>query len=207
MPLIRSASEAFDAKTETLELRRDQLAANDVDERRRAARALSGDPAAAPALAARLECEPNPRVRDALFGSLTEIGGAQVAELIAPFIRSDDASLRGGAIDALKRLERDAVVLLDTLMSDADTDVRILVIEVTRAWPSELVIPRLLRVFESEPHVNVCAAAVDVATEVGTEELLGSLGRLRARFVDEPFLVFAVDIACERISGDNARGN
>jgi HEAT repeat protein len=127
--------------------------------------------------------------------------------LIAPFIRSDDASLRGGAIDALKRLETDAVGLLDALMSDPDTDVRILVIEVTRAWPSELVIPRLLRVFESEPHVNVCAAAVDVATEVGTEELLGPLGRLRARFVDEPFLVFAVDIACERISGDDARGN
>jgi hypothetical protein len=29
---------------------------------------------------------------------------------------------------------------------------------------------------------------------------------LRTRFADEPFLAFAVDIACARISGDDARG-
>jgi HEAT repeat protein len=206
MPLIRSASGAPDTKTETHELRRAQLAGNDVDERRRAARALSGDPTAASVLASRLECEPDPRVRDALFGSLADIGGAQAAELIAPFIRNDDASLRGGAIEALKRLESDAVAVLDVLINDPDTDVRILAIEVTRAWPSELAVPRLLQVFEREPHVNVCAAAVDVATEVGTEDLLGALAALRVRFINEPFLLFAIDVACERICGDHARG-
>ena len=206
MPLVKFSSGGLDAKTETLTLRRDQLASNDVDERRRAARALSGDPQAASALAVRLACEAHPRVRDAIFGSLTDIGGAQVAELVASFIRSDDASLRGGAVEALKRLQNDAVDVLDALMNDPDTDVRILAIEVTRAWSSELAVPRLLRIFESEPHVNVCAAAVDVATELGTEELLGGLDRLRARFMDEPFLGFAVETACERISGDDARG-
>jgi hypothetical protein len=95
MSLIRPADATPDAKAETLKLRRDQLTGNDVDERRRAARALSGDPAAASILAARLECEPDPRVRDALFGSLVDIGGTQAAELVAPFIRSGDASLRG----------------------------------------------------------------------------------------------------------------
>jgi HEAT repeat protein len=206
MPLIRSAEVAPDATAETLELRRDRLAAKDVDERRRAARALSGDPASASVLAARLACEPDPRVRDALFGSLIDIGGTQAAELVAPLIRSDDAGLRGGAVEALKRLESDAVAVLDALMSDPDTDVRILAIEITRAWPAELAMPRLRRVFEDEPHVNVCAAAVDVATEVGTEQLLTALDRLRARFGGEPFLAFAINIACDRICGNDARG-
>ena len=206
MPLVRPAAAVPDATEETLQLRRDQLAGNDVDERRRAARALSGDPAAASVLAARLECEPDSRVRDALFGSLVDIGGTQVAELVAPFIRSDDAGLRGGAVEALKRLENQAVSVLDGLMRDPDTDVRILAIEVTRAWPSELANSRLLRVLEHEPHVNVCAAAVDVATEVGTKDLLVALDGVRVRFASEPFLIFAVDIACERICGDDARG-
>ena len=205
MPLIRSAITP-EATAEAPELRRDQLASHDADERRRAARALSGDPAAASVLAERLAEEPDPRVRDALFGSLTDIGGTRAAELLAPFIRSDDAGLRGGAIEALKHLESDAVSVLDALMSDPDTDVRILAIEITRAWPGDLAMPRLRRVFEHEPHVNVCAAAVDVATEVGTNELLAALGGLRVRFASEPFLVFAVDIACDRIHGNNALG-
>jgi HEAT repeat protein len=206
MPLIRSAAITPDAPAEIPELRRDQLAGNDVDERRRAARALSGDPAAASVLAARLAVEPDPRVRDALFGSLIDIGGTRAAQLLAPFIRSDDAGLRGGAIEALKHLGSDAALVLDALMSDPDTDVRILAIEITRAWPSDLAMPRLRRVFEHESHVNVCAAAVDVATEVGTKELLVALDELRVRFGSEPFLVFAVDIACERIHGTDARG-
>ena len=206
MPLIRSVANTPDATAETLELRRDQLAGNDVDERRRAARALSGDPAAASVLADRLSCEPDPRVRDALFGSLIDIGGTLVAQLLAPFIRSDDAGLRGGAIEALKHLVSDAALVLDVLMSDPDTDVRILAIEITRAWPSDLAMPRLRRVFEQESHVNVCAAAVDVATEVGTKELLVALEGLRVRFASEPFLVFAVDIACDRIHGNDPRG-
>jgi len=48
--------------------------------------------------------------------------------------------------------------------------------------------------------VNVCAAAVDVATENGTATLLPALAAARQRFADEPFLVFAVDIARARIA-------
>lgn len=198
MPLIRSAAVVADATTENAGSHRDRLAGDDIDERRRAARALAADPAAAPVLAARLACEPDPRVRDALFGSLVDIGGTQAAELVAPFIRSEDAGLRSGAVEALKRLESHAVSVVDELMNDPDTDVRILVIEITRVWPAELAMPRLRRVFELEPHVNVCAAAVDVATEVGTEDLLVALDRLRTRFASEAFLNFAIDVACER---------
>jgi HEAT repeat protein len=200
MPLIRAARETPETtRTEPAAPWQERLASPDPDERRRAARALSTDPATASALADRLEREPELVVRDALFASLVVIGGSQVASLVAPLLRSEDAGLRGGAIEALKRLGEAAVTALDGLLDDSDPDVRILAIEVTRVWPAELANPRLKRVFDDDPHVNVCGAAVDVATELGTDELLGSLAELRNRFANDQFLVFAVDIACSRI--------
>jgi HEAT repeat protein len=121
-------------------------------------------------------------------------------------IRSSDAALRGGAVEALKNLGDEAVPVLDELLGDPDADVRLLAIEVTRAWSTAVALPRLRRIIETDQHVNVCAAAVDVATEVGTEELLAPLTTLHVRFADEPFLTFAIDIARDRIRRDHARG-
>jgi HEAT repeat protein len=202
MPLIRPSTDTTDAAAPALlTQRRVPPAESEIDRRRHAARNLSHDPAALANIATLLESEPDPRVRDALFSSIVDIGGMSAAELLARLLRSEDAGLRGAAIESLKRLDTDAVIVLDGLLSDPDTDVRILAVEVTRAWPRDLAAPRLRRVFEREPHVNVCAAAVDVATEVGTEELLPDLGALRARFADQPFLGFAIDVACDRIRG------
>lgn len=194
-----AAAPAPPAPTESTDRLFELLAGDDVAERRHAARALSRDPGAAPALAARLEHERDPFVRDAVFGSLVKIGGVQTAGLVGALLRSEDAALRGGAVEALKQMRDDAVPLLDTLLSDSDPDIRILVVEVTRAWPGPIAIPRLLRVIENDPHVNVCGAAVDVVTEVGTKELLPALAALRARFASDQFLIFAVDVACSRI--------
>jgi HEAT repeat protein len=176
------------------------LTEGDVAERRHAARALSRDPDAALVLAARLEHESDKGVRDALFGSLGKIGGMQTAGLVAGLLRSEDAGLRGGAVETLKQMRDDAVPVLDTLLSDSDPDTRILVVEVIRAWPGPTAVPRLLRVIETDPHVNVCGAAVDVITEAGTKDLLPALAALRARFAGDQFLVFAVDVACSRIN-------
>jgi HEAT repeat protein len=206
MPLIRTAVAASGTLlAEQIEPRVDPSAANDATARRRAALALSGDPGAASTLAARLDSERDPGVREALFNSLVAIGGTRTAEVLARLLRHADAGLRGGAIEALKQLGDDAVPALDILLGDADPDVRLLAVEVTRAWPCALAVPRLARIIESDPHVNVCGAAVDVATEVGTGELVPALARLRARFPREAFLLFAVDIACARIDGNDGR--
>jgi len=201
MPLIRDDRVSLPPRERLL----DQLAGADIGKRRLAALALSADRDAAPALAASLEIELEPGVRDALFRSLVTIGGPPAAKLVQRLLRSDDAGLRGGAIEALKRLGEDAVPVLDILLDDPDSDVRLLAIEVTRAWPSALAMPRLLNIIEQDPHVNVCSAAVDVATEVGTGDLLPALAALRARFADNPFLVFAIGVACSRIDDDSDR--
>jgi HEAT repeat protein len=176
-----------------------RLGAPGAAERRAAARALAGDAAAAASLAARLADETEPSVRKALFGALVEVGDALAAELIAPLLRAEDAALRGGAVEALKSLQSAAVEILDRLLDDPDPDTRILAVEVIRAWPSDLATPRLRHIFANDRHVNVCAASVDVATEVGTTALLVPLADLRARCAADSFLVFAIDVACDRI--------
>jgi hypothetical protein len=65
-----------------------------------------------------------------------------------------------------------------------------------------LAVPRLLRVIEGDVHVNVCAAAVDVAAELGTPALLAPLAGLRLRFEGAQFLVFAAEIARARIGAE-----
>jgi HEAT repeat protein len=144
-------------------------------------------------------------VREALFSSLADIGGPGVAGLVAPLLRNDDAALRGGAVETLKRLDAAAAAVLDALLDDADPDIRLLAIEVTRSWPSARAAPRLLRILAHDAHVNVCAAAVDVATEVGDGALLAALAALPDRFPDQPFLRFAVTVARARISAADAR--
>jgi|HubBroStandDraft_1064217.scaffolds.fasta_scaffold00239_13 hypothetical protein len=199
MPLVRSAAPSPAAPApESREQLSDLLVGSDAGERRRAARSLSLQPDAAALLAARLAVEADPSVREALFAGLVAIGGTPAATLVAPLLGSEDAALRNGAVEALKTLMEAGAAAVDGLLGDPDPDVRLMAIEVTRAWPVALAIPRLLRVIESDPHVNVCGAAVDVATGVGADELNSALAGLRARFADEPFLGFAIDIACSR---------
>ena len=212
MPLVRAAITIPEPATQSRETLLARLDGTDANARFRAARALACDPGARDpgtlaALAARLDEEPDAAVRDALFASLSDIGGAEAAGLVAQLLHSADAGLRGGAIEALKRMdEDDAEAALDLLLDDSDADIRLLAVEVLRAWSGARAAPHLQRIVEEETQVNVCGAAIDVATEVGTEALIPPLQRLAARFGDDPFLSFAAGIACDRIRADARRG-
>jgi len=209
MPLIRATQSAPPPAPppQSRDVLLTHLTAAAASDRRRAAHALAGDHEAAAALAARLEEEPEPAVRLALFAALIATGGAVVAELIAALVHRDDAALRGGAIEALKAFQPPPHAALDRLLENPDPDVRLLAIEVTRAWPAELATPRLRRIIEDDPHINVCAAAVDVAAELGTAELIAPLAALRTRFAADAFLGFAVDVASARIADIDRQDN
>ena len=56
-----------------------------------------------------------------------------------------------------------------------------------------------VEILATESQANVCAAAVEVLAEVGGPELLPALAECAARFPDDPFLAFAVQVASERI--------
>lgn len=176
-----------------------QLDSEAADARRGAAIALGhheaedgADQRILAALAAHLLTEPDRFVREAIFTAFANIGGGDAACLLGPFLRADDAGLRNGAAETLRRLHDDAVPVVDRLLQDADADVRALAIEAMRGWPPELAAPRLHALLTRETHVNVMGAALDVAATAGDATLLPALAAAQARFAGEGFVAFAI---------------
>ncbi len=178
------------------------LSSDDARARRNAARELADHPQAAMALCDRLEHERGPSVRAVLFTSLIRLQSPDVAGRLAMHLRSDDAQLRNGAIEALQEMPDAIAPHLSDLLNDDDSDVRIFAVNILGALRFEEA-PRLLtEVLRKESHINVCAAAVDALAEVGGMEAIEALEELRARFADDAFIVFAVDTAIRRIRAD-----
>jgi HEAT repeat protein len=176
-----------------------QLRTGGPDERRSAARALADSPDGTNTLRDALKTETDPRVREAIFTSLVRIGGQESVDAVVPFIRSDDARLRTGALDALRAMIGAVAPMLPALLSDPDPDVRLLACDLTRELPSAEATELLCGVLAGEAEANVCAAAVDVLLEIGEAEALPFLEACAARFGDDGFLTFAVTTAMERI--------
>ncbi len=176
-----------------------QLKTGDTEQRRWAARDLAAHPAAAAALGSRLAAEPDPSVREALFTSLSRHANDAAADALLPLLRSEDAELRNGAIEALASMPVIAGVRIDALLADADADVRIFAVNLLGDLRHERVPRWLLGVLEHEVSVNVVCAAIEVLAEVGSTEHLAALGAAARRFGDDPFVAFAADVAIGRI--------
>ena len=203
MPLVRkppgepahAAPASFDARA---------LTAGSDDARWAAARSAASHPEAVAALAAALPRERDPRVREAILTSLARIGSAESASALLPFLRSDEASLRTGALDALRALPAAVAPHLPVLLSDGDADVRLLSCELLREQSEGEANRLLAAVLEREEEANVCAAALEVACEIGDSRLLPALARCEHRFAADPFLQFSIAIARERIEAQRA---
>jgi HEAT repeat protein len=199
MPLVKRPS--FTAETPAPDLRKtsEMLADGSDDARWNAARTAATFPDALPLLTEALSRERVPRVREAIFTALAKIGSSDSAAAALPYIRSDDASQRTAALDALRAMPTAAAVHLPQLLKDTDTDVRLLACEIARALPADDASIMLGELLEREVNANVCAAAVEVLAETGNVASLPILTRCAARFPDDPFLTFAVKIARDRI--------
>jgi HEAT repeat protein len=178
----------------------------DSEKRWRAARALGGEPTAVPALAAALAIEDSPRLREAIMTSLMRVGDEASVRALLPYLRSQDASQRGAAIEALQALPDAIMPFMVALLHDEDSDVRILATELARNMPAAEATRLLSDLLQHEPHANVCGAAIEVLAEVGTPAALPALQRCAARFAGTAFLPFAVSVAVARISGTEREG-
>ena len=202
MPLIRGRKGG--ARGETSGSQQAALDSPDADSRWTAARALAGQADAVPALAVALAREPIPRVREAMMTALIRIGDAASVEVLLPYLRTQDASVRAAAIEALQALPDAIAPFMTPLLNDGDSDVRLLATELARNMEASEATRLLCELIEREQHPNVCAAAIDVLTEVGTPDALPTLDRCAARFAATPFLPFAVSVAMSRISGEES---
>jgi HEAT repeat protein len=120
---------------------------------------------------------------------------------LLPHLRSQNAGQRATAIEALQALPEAIMPFIAALLEDTDTDVRILATELARNMPADDANRVLCRLLEKEQHPNVCAAAVDVLAEVGRRDAVPTLKACAERFLDTPFLRFAVATTIARISG------
>jgi HEAT repeat protein len=148
-----------------------------------------------------LGVEAIPRVREAIMTALMRIGDAPSVEALLPYLRSQDSGQRAAAIEALQGLPREISPFLTALLADGDSDVRILATELARNFPAAEATRLLCGLLMVEPHPNVCAAAIDVLAEVGTEEAIPAIEQCGRRFAGTPFLPFAAAKAIALISG------
>ena len=199
MPLVRrgsseTAAPLFDASALTA-----ALSGGSIDERWAAARAAAELPNGLSLLSGALSRETDPRVREAIFTSIARTRKPESAAAVLPYLRSDDASLRAGALDALRAMPDATAPHLPGLLTDKDADVRVLACELVRNQPVGEA-SRLLRpILATESQANVCGAAVEVLAEVGGPDLLPFLAECAGRFPDDPFLGFAIQVASDRI--------
>lgn len=207
MPLIRRDPTATPSATTPAfspgpdaEIATPALHAGTPQERWVAARALAASPESVPALSQALGMEADERVREAIFTSLVRINTAESLETLVGALRCDDASLRNGALDALKAMSGQVEAKLEALLHDADDDVRILACDLARDLASDGTVALLANLLETDAAVNVCVAAVDTLAEIGSSDSLPALARCADRFPNRPFLRFAVAAATGRIS-------
>lgn len=168
--------------------------------RRWCARDLAQVPDAAEALVARLPLEEETSVLDVLLTTLTCIGDETAVAGLVESLRSEDARLRNAAIEAMQQLPNEVAPLMERLLHDSDPDVRIFSVNVLESLRHPQVEAWLIEVISGDEHVNVCATAVDLLGEVGSEAARQPLLDLKQRFAEEPYIQFATDLALKRIN-------
>lgn len=176
-----------------------QLGDADAAVRRWAVRDLAAHPGAVAPLVARLNEEPDPSVRSALFNSLAQLGGDSVVTSLLPLLRSEDPGLRNGTIEVLSGLPDAVAPHVEALLQDPDTDVRIFTVNLLGDLRHARIVDWLAQVLMNDPAVNVAGAALEVLAEVGTVASLPALRCARRRFGGDAFIAFAVDLAIERL--------
>lgn len=167
--------------------------------RRWAARDLAEFPESAEALVEHFKGEDDPSVRDAILATLARLGDSAAVAGLVECLRSEDAAVRNEVIDAMKQLPEEVAPIMGDLLVDVDPDVRIFAVNILESLCHPQVEAWLISIIEKDPHVNVCAAALDLLGEVGTSASRSALEQLKLRFSDEPYICFAANLALKRI--------
>jgi HEAT repeat protein len=169
-------------------------------ERRDAAADLAALPDTACALGAALGEEASPRVREAIVLALVGIGTPEAAAAIGGFLASEDVPLRNAAVEALQQMGASAGAYVEKLLAAPDSDTRIFAVNVIEALRQQAASGWLRRVLARDPDLNVGLAAVEAIVQFGEPADVAVLRGFAARFPNEPFVTFAVNMACRRIA-------
>lgn len=207
MALVRASKGNAGAQTQVEEAPRRSLAElsqdlcwDEIARRRQAARELSGRDDGIPILCEHLQHEPAMSVRSIIVTSLIQSHSPVAVEGLIRFLRSENTAVRNEAIEALQEMP-EVGPYMESLLNDPDSDVRIFAVNILAVLPHPKAPEWLRKVILEEPHVNVCAAAVDCLAEIGDADSIAALKQLRLRFGNHPFMSFAIDATIARIGG------
>jgi HEAT repeat protein len=170
-----------------------------ADDRRWAARDLIHCPDAASTLLAQLRVETLLSVREVILTTLIRLGDPNAILGLSEFLRSEDAALRNEALEAMKQLPDSVATIMRDLLLDDDADVRIFAVNIMESLRHPEVEAWLIQVISNDQHINVCATALDLLSEVGTDAALDAVKQVNRRFPNEPYIQFAADLAIKRI--------
>ena len=169
--------------------------------RRAAALDLAGSADAAAALAAALGQESASEVREAIVTALVEIGSEAAAHGLAQYFRGEDVELRNAAVEALRQIGDPSALAMKERLASSDPDERIFAINVLEGLRHTDTADWLRDVLAHDPDIKVGLAAVEALVQTGEAEDAAALRAFAARFPDEPFVGFAVRLACDRVAG------
>jgi hypothetical protein len=208
MALVRATKRSASVQAPSEQLSRPSLAdlagqlrSSEPAQRRKAARDLALTSEGIPVLCEHLEHEPAVSVRSVIMTSLIQSRSPAVVEGLVRYLRSENTALRNEAIEAFQDMPEEIAPYMERLLSDPESDVRIFAVNILSVLPEARAPEWLRKVILEDPHVNVCAAAVDCLAEIGTPDSIAALKELRLRFGDHPFMIFAIDAAIRRIGG------
>jgi hypothetical protein len=167
--------------------------------RRQAIRDITYSPDAAATLVSRVTREGDVAVRELILNTLIRLNDPSAIGGLVDCLRSEDAALRNEVIETFKRMGKEVEPILQSLLDDPDPDVRIFVLNCFDSEQHADVESWLIKVIELDLQVNVCATAVDLLCELGTEAAIDPLVQLKERFTFQPYIQFAADLALKRI--------
>jgi HEAT repeat protein len=139
-------------------------------------------------------------VQEAAEYALRKIRGSAAIQKLLPFLRSDDAPLRNIAMDVLREIGADDLSLLQPLLHDADSDIRIFAADILGSTGSRKAVPLLCDSLLKDPEVNVRYQA---AMSLGTLAYPEAVDSLRQAMLDEEWVQFSVVESLTKIRADS----
>ena len=116
-------------------------------------------------------------------------------------LQSINVYLRNAAITYLQNSDEEAAVFIEKLLRSDNKDIRIFAINILGDVKYEKSVDMLRYFLAQEDDVNAMMTAVDYLGEIGSEEDIPLLETLKVAHKDDPYVMFGVNMAIDRIKG------
>ena len=127
--------------------------------------------------------------------------GNEEFDKMLKMLQSENVYLRNMVIKYLQDYGSEAKVFIKSLMDSKDKDIRIFAINILGDVKYEDSVDMLRYFIAQEGDINAIMTAVDYLGEIGSENDIQLLEALKKEHKDNPYVVFGVDVAINRIRG------